>query len=84
VGTNRRYADAIDRRLDQRIGQMIMRGEPLTLTEAELELKVQPLTRTPRPVPVRAWVRYPSAPVQVDAEAVAWTPRGVPLPSNIG
>ena len=59
---------------------IIMRsGAPLSLTDAELELDVQPITRTPQPVACRAWVRYPEGPVKVDARAVAWTPRAVAM-----
>ena len=55
----------------------MLSGDPLTLSPEELELDVQPLTRSPVPQPVRVWVRYPSAPLLVDAQAVAWTPRAV-------
>ena len=80
MGTNLRYAESVDRRIKQNI---IMRsGAPLSLTDTELELGVQPLTRTPHPVACRAWVRYPEGPVKVDARAVAWTPRAVALDSD--
>lgn len=80
MGTNRRYAADVDRRMDARIAERIMSsGAPLSLSNAELELDVQPLTRTPKPHAVRAWVRYPEAPLKVDAEAVAWTPRAVAI-----
>lgn len=60
--------------------EKIMRsGDPLSLTDVELQLDMHPLTRDPRPSAVRAWVRYPAAAVQVDALAVAWTPRAVAL-----
>ena len=75
MGTNRRYADAVDRRMDAAI---IMRsGSPQSLTDAELELHSEPLTRTPNAIACRAWVRYPDGPVKVDGRAVAWTPRAV-------
>jgi len=80
VGTNKRYAEAIDKRMDARVIEKIMRsGEPLSLSDIELQLDVYPLTRTPRPEPVRAWVRYPAAPVEIEALAVAWTPRAVAI-----
>ncbi len=64
--------------MDARIAERVMAGgEPDTLTAAELDLDVEPLTRTPRPRPVRAWVRYGDVPLQVDGEAVAWTERAV-------
>ena len=68
MGTSKRYAEQIDRRMDTRVGDKIMRsGEPLSLSPVELQLDVYPLTRTPRPETVIAWVRY------------AWTPRAVAI-----
>ncbi|MDQ1569484.1 MAG: hypothetical protein QOF79_158, partial [Actinomycetota bacterium] len=45
----------------------------------ELDLGVHPLTRTPVPVPVLAWVRYDAIPLKVEARAVAWTNRAVAI-----
>lgn len=78
MGSNRRYADAIDRRMDARIAERIMRsGTPLSLSDQELQLKDMPLTRDPQPSEVRVWVRYPDGPLEVTAQAVAWTSRAV-------
>lgn len=78
MGSNRRFAAQVDARMDARIAERIMRsGAPLSLSSVELQLDVQPLTRTPMPEAVRVWVRYPSAALQVNALAVAWTPRAV-------
>jgi len=52
-------------------------GEPTSLSSQELELAVYPLTRSPVPVPVRAWVRYGVVPLKVDADAIAWTSKAV-------
>lgn len=80
MGTNRRYADSIDRRMDARIAEREVEGlEPFTLTPAELELATQPLTRAPVPKAVRAWVRFGPHAIKVDAEAVAWTERAVAI-----
>ncbi|MCU1416799.1 MAG: hypothetical protein JWP32_973 [Schumannella sp.] len=80
MGTNKRYSDSIDRRMNARIAEREAEGlEPFTLTPAELELATQPLTKTPVPKPVRAWVRFGPHALQVDAEAVAWTERAVAL-----
>jgi hypothetical protein len=77
VGVNRRYGD---HGMDSRILEAVSRGEvPLTLTEQELQLDREPLTRAPVAKPVRAWVRYGSTPIEVDAEAVAWTSRAVAI-----
>lgn len=50
MGTNKRYADSIDRRMNARITESETRGHaPVSLTTEELELTTQPLTRTPIP-----------------------------------
>ena len=80
VGTNKRYADSIDRRMNARITESETRGHaPVSLTTEELELTTQPLTRTPIPKPVRAWVHFGPVAVKVDAETVAWTDRAVAI-----
>jgi len=80
VGTNKRYSEAVDRRMDDLVVAKIMRsGQPLSLSDEELQLDVYPLTRDPRPGAVKAWVRYPTASIQVEALAVAWTPRAVAI-----
>jgi hypothetical protein len=57
-----------------------MRGaQPESLSNAELELETEPLTRTPQPRRVRAWVRYGKIPIQVDAVVTAWTTRAVAI-----
>ncbi len=76
MGTNKRYADAIDRRVRERTDQEAMRTlKPASLEQRELELHRLPLTRTPVALPVWAWVHYGSAAIRVDAEIVAWTSR---------
>jgi hypothetical protein len=79
VGTNRRYAGQLDRKLDHRIAERVMAGEPETLRDQELELDVEMTLRPDRAVGVRAWVRYGGVPISVDAEAVAWTQRAVAI-----
>jgi hypothetical protein len=60
--------------MGQRINDGIMRGQyPETLSNAELQLDQEPLTRAPAPRPVKAWVRYSTVPIRVDAMVVAWT-----------
>jgi hypothetical protein len=78
VGTSKRYAAQIDARMSEKIDLVVMRdGVPETLTDLELELATEPLTRAPQPVPVFAWVRYGSTGVRVRGRAVAWTARAV-------
>ncbi len=80
MGTSKRYADRVDRRMGERADEAATRGvEPTSLTNAELELDTLPLTKTPRPPVVRAWVRYGAVAIRVEARAVAWTPRAVAL-----
>lgn len=80
MSSNRRYADAIDRRMDARIAERIMRsGDPQSLTPAEQERGHVPMTRDPNPGKVRAWVRYPAGTVEIEALAVAWTARTVAI-----
>ena len=78
MGTSKRYAAHIDARMGEKIDQAVMRDrQPETLTDLELELQMEPLTRTPKPMPVYAWVRYGSTGMRVKARAVAWTNRAV-------
>jgi hypothetical protein len=77
IGTSKRYAEQIDRRMSEQVVETIMRGEPFSLTEDELELDVQPITRTPVAVSAVAWVRYGAVAIKIPVEVVAWTSRAV-------
>lgn len=78
MGSNRRYSEQLDRKMDQRIAESIMRDqEPASLSDTELALDVEDLTKATKPRPVRAWVRYGDVPLEVDGWAVAWTRRAV-------
>ena len=80
MGTSKRYAERVDRQMGERAEEAATRGLPPTsLTDAELELDSLPLTKTPKPHEVRAWVRYGAVAIKVSARAVAWTPRAVAL-----
>lgn len=85
MGTNRRYADAVDARISARVLQSVSRSGPLkTLTPLELRLDQAPLTVDPRPRRrVKAWVRFGSTPIQVDAVAARWTPDAVGITFTI-
>ena len=66
--------------MNARIAEREAEGNaPLSLTSEELELATEPLTRTPAPRRVRAWVRFGAVAMKVDAEAVAWTGRAVAI-----
>jgi hypothetical protein len=78
VGTSKRYADSIDAKMGAQADLSVMRsGEPESLTARELELKTEPVTRTPRPMNVTAWVRYGKVGIHVRGRAVAWTAKAV-------
>ncbi|WP_165068691.1 hypothetical protein [Marisediminicola senii] len=69
-----------DRRMSERVVEAAVRGvPPLTLTDAELELDVLPLTKTPKAELVTAWVRFGPEAFRVEARAVAWTPKAVAI-----
>ena len=86
MGTNRRYADAIDARMNERALQVIARGGRLqSLSSLELRLDEVPLTIDPQPHrTVRAWVRFGDTPVRVDALAARWTPDAVGIVFAVG
>ena len=80
MGTNRRYAESIDRGINERILDGIAReGKLESLTKVELELDSRTVTTDPKPAKVRAWVRFGSTPVIVDAEACMWTEHAVAI-----
>lgn len=79
MGTNRRYADSVGRQMSERVLEIAMRDhQPQSLTDLELELSEEPLTRTPKPRP-RAWVRYGNTAALLDVEVVAWTEHAVAI-----
>jgi len=86
MGTNRRYADAIDKRVNERALEVIARGEKLqTLTPMELRLDEVALTVDPKPRRrVKAWVRFGNVPVRVDAVAARWTADAVGITFRVG
>lgn len=75
MGTNRRYARQIDRRMDLSIAARS--GALCTLSAEELDLENAPLTVDPHPRAVHAWVRFGDTPIRVDARAARWTPYAV-------
>ncbi|MBH0053186.1 hypothetical protein I6E74_03270 [Salinibacterium sp. SWN139] len=79
MGTSKRYAEQVDRRMSEQVVETIMQDEPSTLTDDELELDKLPLTRTPVAVPAVAWVRYGGVALRLPVEVVAWTERAVAI-----
>lgn len=72
VGSNRRYADSLQRRRHNREAEARVLV-PRSLTPAERGGEV----RRGAPVPVRAWVVFGDQSVQVLGTAVEWTDRAV-------
>lgn len=74
MGSTRGTPASVDRGIDR----MMMRDHPpQSLTPAELDLEHEPITKPPRALPCRAWVRYGTNAVQVEGLVTAWTPRAV-------
>ena len=64
------------RRIHESVNAVIMRDQtPSSLSDQELGLDRLPITRTPVPEKVKAWVRYGEVALRIDAELVAWTSR---------
>ena len=55
------------------VNEAVVRPAPISLSE--WEIGEHPVVG--EPVAVRAWVRFPEAPIRVEALAVAWTRRAV-------
>ncbi|RYH15229.1 MAG: hypothetical protein EON54_28820 [Alcaligenaceae bacterium] len=86
MGTNRRYADAIDARMNERALQVVARsGKLQSLSSLELRLDEVPLTIDPQPHRrIKAWVRFGDTPVRVDAVAARWTSDAVGIVFFVG
>ena len=86
MGTSRRYAGAVDRRMDTRILERIAAeaGPLQSLSPEELQLDTRPVTIDPQPKPARAWVRFGGTPVLVDAEVCRWTEDACAIRFNVG
>ncbi|MFK4115029.1 hypothetical protein ACI2K6_10405 [Microbacterium sp. NPDC006705] len=86
MGTNKRYAAAVDRRMDQKILERIARdaGPLQSLSREEIGLDTEPVTIDPKPKPVRAWVRFGATPVWVDGQACRWTSDAVAIRFLVG
>ncbi|GGL02814.1 hypothetical protein GCM10007382_23360 [Salinibacterium xinjiangense] len=58
MGTNKRCADAIDKRMSVNTDAIMRDRQPASLTKSELKLDRLPLKRTPVPIAARAWIHY--------------------------
>jgi hypothetical protein len=78
VGTNKRFAAFYDREwVEKNNAKVMAEGQPLSLTDIELELHEQPLTKPPKPIDGKAWVRYGNEAIRIEVSIVAWTPYAV-------
>ena len=86
MGTNRRYAHVIDAQMEESALKVVARDQVLqSLTPMELRLSEVPLTIDPKPSrKVRAWVRFGTTPVRVNAVAARWTPDAVGIVFHVG
>lgn len=79
MGQNKRYDAWSARRMELQITEVLIRPEPISLTEAELDTENNPVTKAQEPVPIQAWARYPETPARVKGRAIAWTKRAVQI-----
>jgi len=73
MGQNRRYGTDVSRAA---IAETVLRPQPSSLSEAQVG---GPVTDSPTPIPVIAWVPFRDTQVELDAHAVAWSPRAVKI-----
>ncbi|MEJ1154621.1 DUF4145 domain-containing protein [Microbacterium marmarense] len=79
IGSNKRYSEHYDRLMDDRVLSRTAAGGDLqSLAPMELRLDQVPLTIDPtQSRQVKAWVRFGSTPIRVDAAVARWTPGAV-------
>ncbi|MHA7276394.1 hypothetical protein ACX80O_07695 [Arthrobacter sp. Hz1] len=57
--------------------ELVMREEPVMLTDAELDLPANPAHEFPTPRRVHIWIRYPSSAYWVKGHSTGWTKTAV-------
>ena len=77
MGTNRRYADCVDKQMATRAQQVASAPRPVGLSPIEVDLSTQPVRAHSTPIPIRAWVHFTAAPAQLEGVAVEWTDTAV-------
>lgn len=77
MGTNRRYAHRVNEQMNRRITEMQIQPKPVSLSPEEIDVENDPATKASKPIPIRAWVRYPETVVRIEGKAVEWTSRAV-------
>src|SRR4051794_20635064 len=69
---------------DKILASLAANGGLQSLSDRELELERELLTVDRDPKPVKAWVRFYSTPLRVDAWAIRWTSKAVEVRSPRG
>jgi len=77
MGSNRRYADKIDRQMDRRIAERELRPGFRSLTPVESGAESERVTEAREPIPVTAWVDVTPGVIKVEAQVTAWTKKAV-------
>ncbi|MDO9398379.1 MAG: hypothetical protein Q7T71_17680 [Herbiconiux sp.] len=72
MGTNRRYADKIDRQMSQRIEEVNLRPQYESLPPSLSGIEHDRPQPSAEPVPVTVWVGVTAGKVKIEAEAVEW------------
>lgn len=79
MGQDKRYEAYYAKRMEKQITEILIRPQPITLTDEELDLERSPVVQAEQPIPIRAWARYPETAARVEGRAVAWTDRAVQI-----
>ncbi|GHD50833.1 hypothetical protein D9V29_11660 [Mycetocola manganoxydans] len=79
MGTNKRYAVQYDKLMKRRVTEVLIKPKPVSLSAAEIDAEHDPVIAAQKPIPVRAWARYPETPARVEGRAIAWTTRAVQI-----
>jgi hypothetical protein len=72
MGSNRRYADRIDRQMQKRLREAAMRPSYDSLPPELVGIDEDRPTPAREPVPVTVWVGVTAGKICVNAEAVEW------------
>ncbi len=72
MGTNRRYADRVDRQMAARAQQVASAARPLGLSPVGVDLTSRPARSQSVPVPILAWVQFTPTPTKLEGVAVEW------------
>lgn len=74
MGTNKRYGSDTS---ESAFNEALLRPEPISLTEEELDFTHHSITEAQTPIPAQAWVRFHEATIHTQCRVIAWTDRAV-------